>query len=144
MSTSLDAARLARTTGDFTALVKAIPYLGFLGVTVELREGRRVGVMRYSDHLVGNPTIPALHGGTLAALLESMAHLECIAQTELKQLPKTITLTVDYLKSGKPKDTFAVARVLKSGRRVTTLHVTAFQDDEGAPIAAATVHLKVG
>ncbi len=144
MSTSLDAAREARTTGDFTALVHAIPYLEFLGVTVEHREGRRVGVMKFAEHLVGNPTLPALHGGTLAGLLESMAHLECLAQTEVKQLPKTITLTVDYLKSGKPKDTYAVARVLKSGRRVTTLHVLAFQDDERAPIAAATVHLKVG
>jgi uncharacterized protein (TIGR00369 family) len=100
--------------------------------------------MTYSDHLVGNPTIPALHGGSLGALLESMAHLECLAATDAQKFPKTITLTVDYLRSGKPRDTYAVAKVLKAGRRVTTLHVLAFQEDEGAPIAAATVHLKVG
>jgi uncharacterized protein (TIGR00369 family) len=144
VSAVLEAVKRARESGDFSALVEAIPYLGFLGVKVELREGRRVGVMTFADHLVGNPTIPALHGGTLGALLESMAHLECLATTDTKMLPRTITLTVDFLRSGKPKDTFATARVLKAGRRVTTLHVTAFQDDESAPIAAATVHLKVG
>jgi uncharacterized protein (TIGR00369 family) len=140
----LEAIAQARQAGDFSALVTAIPYLSFLGVRVEHREDRRVGVMSFAEHLVGDPTIPALHGGTLGALLESMAHLECLAATETKQLPKTITLTVDFLRSGKPRDTYAVARVLKSGRRVTTLHVIAFQDDERAPIAAATVHLKVG
>jgi acyl-coenzyme A thioesterase PaaI-like protein len=59
-------------------------------------------------------------------------------------LPKTITLTIDYLRSGKPKDTFVTARVVKAGRRVTTLHVTAFQEDEQQPIATAIVVLKVG
>jgi CarD family transcriptional regulator len=38
---------------------------------------------------------------------------------------------------------FAVAEVLKQGRRVATLQARAFQDDEAAPIALATVHLLV-
>ncbi len=140
----LEAVQRARESGDFSPLVEAIPYLTFLGVRVEVRDGRRVGVMPFADHLVGNPTVPALHGGTLAALLESMAHLECLASTDTKQLPRTITQTVDFLRSGRTRETYAVARVLKAGRRVTTLHVVAFQDDEAQPIATATVHLKVG
>lgn len=140
----LEAVQRAREANDFSPLVEAIPYLSFLGVHVELRDGRRVAVMPFAEHLVGNPTLPALHGGTLGALLESVAHLECLASTDAKVLPKTITLTVDFLRSGKPRDTFAVARVVKAGRRVTTLHASAFQEDEAQPIATATVHLKVG
>ncbi|MFT3713258.1 MAG: PaaI family thioesterase [Archangium sp.] len=124
--------------------VADIPYLRLLNMKLELREGRRVGVMSFAEHLVGNPTIPALHGGTLAGLLESIAHFELMAQTDEKaKIPKTITLTIDYLRSGKPRDTFAVAKVIKAGRRVATLHATAFQDDESQPIATAVVVLKV-
>jgi uncharacterized protein (TIGR00369 family) len=139
-----DAVLRAREAQDFSPLIEAIPYLQFLGVHVEVRDGRRVGVMPFADHLVGNPTVPALHGGTLGALLESMAHLECLAATDTKELPKTITLTVDFLRSGRMRDTFAVARVVKAGRRMTTVYATAWQDEEANPIATATVHLKVG
>lgn len=140
----LDAVRRARDAGDFSPLLEAIPYLQFLGVRVEVQGGRRVGVMPFADHLVGNPTVPALHGGTLGALLESMAHLECLAATDARELPRTITLTVDFLRSGRMRDTLAAARVVKAGRRMTTVHATAWQDDEASPIATATVHLKVG
>lgn len=129
--------------GDFTALVEAIPYFRFLGVELVPRAGRRVAVMRFAPHLVGNPTIPALHGGTLGALLESVALLEGIATTPGATLPKTITLTVDYLRPGRAQDVFAEAKVVKAGRRITTLHCVAWQDDERSPIAMATVVLKV-
>ena len=128
---------------DLAALVATIPYLQFLGVHVEERDGRRVAVMPFADHLVGNPTIPALHGGTLGGLLEAVAHLECLARADHAKLPKTITLTVDFLRSGKPRDTYASAEIVKQGRRVTTLLCRAWQEDERSPIATATVHLKV-
>lgn len=133
----------ARRTGDWHPVLRAIPYLGFLGVEFEPAPGRRVAVMRFAEHLVGNPTIPALHGGTLGGLLESMAHLEWLASSEGLVLPKTITFTIDYLRSGKPQDTFAEASVVKPGRRVSTLHCRAWQEDPKSPIAIATVHLKV-
>lgn len=137
------AVQAAQRSGDFASLVEAIPYLRFLGVRVELREGRRVAVMPFAEHLVGNPTVPALHGGTLGGLLESMAHLEFLAGSEHQRLPRTITLTIDYMRSGKTRETFAAAKVVKHGRRVTTLHCHAWQEDENSPIATATVHLKV-
>lgn len=126
-------------------LVDTIPYLRFLGLRVEQRGDRVVGVMPLAEHLIGNPTIPALHGGALGGLLESMAHLEClVSQRDLAKLPKTVTFTVDYLRSGKAKDTFVAARIVKSGRRISTVHASAWQDDESQPIATARVVLKVG
>lgn len=137
------ALRLARE-GDFGPLVAAIPYFSFLGLAVTTEaDGRRLATMKFAEHLVGNPTVPALHGGTLGALLESVALLECIASTDGDALPKTITLTVDYLRPGQTRDVFARANVLKAGRRVTTLHCSAWQDDEATPIATATVHVKL-
>jgi uncharacterized protein (TIGR00369 family) len=138
---SLEAAlKTAAETKDCTALLAAIPYFQFLGVEVA---SPGIFRMRFGEHLIGNPTIPALHGGTLGALLESVALLESITNTPMSALPKTITLTIDYLRSAKAKDTWARAKVVKAGRRVTTLHAFAWQENEDTPVAMATVHLRV-
>jgi uncharacterized protein (TIGR00369 family) len=134
----------ARATGNWEFVLEAVPYFRFLGVSLERVEGRLRARMRFAEHLVGNPTLPALHGGTLGALLEVAAQCEVLDRAESEVLPKTITVTVDYLRSGKPVDTFAVAEVVRRGRRVATVQARAFQDDPEAPIALATVHLLVG
>ncbi|MBL8917542.1 MAG: PaaI family thioesterase [Myxococcaceae bacterium] len=133
----------ARRSGDWKPVLDAVPYFRFLGVGLRERDGRLEAHMAFSDHLVGNPTIPALHGGTLGALLEAVAQCEVLYRAESVVLPKTITLTIDYLRSGKPVGTTATATVLKHGRRVATVQARAFQDDPNAPIAVATVHLLV-
>jgi acyl-coenzyme A thioesterase PaaI-like protein len=47
----------------------------------------------------------------------------------LPRLPKTIDFTVDYLRSGLPRDAYARARVNRSGRRYASVHVEAWQDN---------------
>ena len=56
------------------------------------------------------------------------------------RLPKTIDLTVDYLRSGLPRDSFARARVVRSGRRYASVQVEAWQDNRARPHAQATGH----
>jgi acyl-coenzyme A thioesterase PaaI-like protein len=93
--------------------------------------------MRYGDHLIGNPALPALHGGTLGALLESAAIFELLCRSETVVLPKTITLTVDYLRSGAPVDTHARGVVTRQGRRVANVRMEAWQADRHKPVATA-------
>jgi uncharacterized protein (TIGR00369 family) len=93
--------------------------------------------MRFGEHLVGNPMLPALHGGTLGALLESAAIFELIYRAETALLPKTITLTIDYLRSAGAKDTFACGSVTRHGRRVANVRVEAWQDDRRTPVVTA-------
>jgi acyl-coenzyme A thioesterase PaaI-like protein len=90
--------------------------------------------------LIGNPALPALHGGTIAALLESSAIFELLADSELANLPKIINITVTYLRSGRPLDTYAKSVITKHGRRVAAVHVEAWQEDRSAPIATALAH----
>jgi acyl-coenzyme A thioesterase PaaI-like protein len=59
-------------------------------------------------------------------------------------LPKTITLTIDYLRSGRAEDTNARARIVRKGRRVTVIEARAYQGDAQKPVASAVVHLLVG
>ena len=143
MSATLERLETARRTGDFNHFVDYIPYMKFLGVRVEQRDGALVGRMPAADHLIGNPSIPALHGGTLGALLESSAQFELLYRAETVVLPKTVTITIDYLRSGKPQETFVKSTIVKQGRRVTTVQARAWQEDENQPIATATIILLI-
>ena len=127
----------ARSRGDFQAFMDAIPYAQFLGLSGGMVDGELVTTMRYGDHLIGNPALPALHGGTLGALLESAAIFEMLWRAETIVLPKTITITVDYLRSGAPVDTHARGIVTRHGRRVTNVRMEAWQTDRGTPVATA-------
>lgn len=133
----------ARTTGAWRSVIDAVPYFRFLGIDVVNDRGALEGKLPFSDHLVGNPTLPAIHGGVLGALLEATAQCELLFRAESAVLPKTITLTIDYLRSARPVETRARAEVLKHGRRVATVLVRAYQDDLANPVAVATVHLLV-
>ncbi|HMR54181.1 PaaI family thioesterase, partial [Amaricoccus sp.] len=55
-------------------------------------------------------------------------------------MPKTIDFTVDYLRSGLPRDAYARARVNRSGRRYASVHVEAWQDNRARLMAQATGH----
>jgi uncharacterized protein (TIGR00369 family) len=127
----------ARRAGDYQAFIDAVPYARFLGLSAARAGDELVTTMRYGDHLVGNPALPALHGGTLGALLESAAIFELLWRAETIVLPKTITLTVDYLRSGAPVDTHACGIVTRQGRRVTNVRMEAWQADRGTPVATA-------
>ncbi len=142
----LETIETARASKDFAPLVALIPYLQFMGISLETVDGALRGKMKFSPKLIGNPSIPALHGGTLGALLESAAQFELLFRAESLVLPRVITLTIDYLRSGKPADVWVQAKIVRQGRRVATVHAWAWQDDPGRPIATANVTalVKVG
>lgn len=120
-----------------------IPYAGFLGVRAELKGDELTLVLPYSEHLVGNPLLPALHGGVVGALMELTAITQLAIASKSTKFPKTIDIGVDFLRSGKPIDTYARARVIKIGRRVANVQVEAWQNERSQPIAAMHGHFLV-
>lgn len=143
MSKALDLIAQCKASGDWSPLVGAIPYARFLGLSIEHQPAGLVCKMSYADHLVGNPVLPALHGGTLGALLESTAIFQLMWESETVLLPKTINITVDYLRSARPVDTYARGIITKHGRRVMNVRAEAWQEDPAKPIATATAHFLV-
>ena len=148
------AARIAaaKRDGSFAALAEGIPYARFLGFSLRTDagpdgpdgRGALLGVLAYAQRNIGNAALPALHGGTLAALLELTAMFELLWRADTPKLPKVIGCTIDYLRSAKPQDTFAAAHLVRQGRRVAPLRVLAWQDDRSRPVASATVQFLVG
>ncbi len=131
----------AKRIGDPQPLIDAVPYARFMGITIESDDsGVLRGTMKFSPMLVGNPSLPALHGGTLGALLESTAIFQLMWDAEAAVIPRTINITVDYLRSAKPVDTFARGIVTRHGRRVANVRSEAWQDDPARPIAISHGH----
>jgi uncharacterized protein (TIGR00369 family) len=133
----LELVKRARAEGDFSPIVDAIPYNRFMGIGAEIVDDRVIGKLTFAAHLIGNAQIPALHGGTLGALLESTAIFELMWRADTARIPKTINITVEYLRSGKAMDTLARCDITKLGRRVANVRAIAWQDDPERPIAAA-------
>jgi len=139
----LDIIREMRRTGNCQALTDVIPYSRFMGISADVSSGDLIGKLTYSDMLIGNTSLPALHGGTLSALLESTAIFEVLWQAETVVLPKTITITIEFVRSGKPLDTYAHAIIARRGRRVSNVRVEAWQEDRSRPIAIAYAHFLI-
>lgn len=137
MSALLESIRGAKAAGDPNRIAAAIPYARWLGFEVELVESELRGRLRFSPPLIGNASLPALHGGTLGALLESTAIVEVLWRMETLILPKTITITIDFLRPGRPVDVQARAIVTRQGRRVANVRAEAWQEDPARPIATA-------
>ena len=137
MKTLADVLRTAKETGDLSPLVETIPYFRFLGISARSVSGELVGTLTYTDPLIGNASRQALHGGTIGALLESTAILQTLWEFETVVLPKIVTITIDFLRSGRPVNTFARGVITKKGRRVVNVGVEAWQEDRDRPIARA-------
>ncbi len=129
--------RAAKETGDLGELVETIPYFRFLGISADTSSGELLGKLAFSEPLIGNASRQALHGGTIGALLESTAVLQTLWDSDTIVLPKIVTITIDFLRSGRPVDTFAKGFITKKGRRVVNVGVEAWQEDRKRPIARA-------
>lgn len=127
----------AKQAGDYQGLFDAIPYAKFLGLSAAMHGDELITTMRYAEHLIGNPALPALHGGTLGALLESAAIFELLWRSETVVLPKTVTLTIDYLRSAAAADTHARGVITRQGRRISNVRIEAWQGDRTSPVASA-------
>lgn len=127
----------ARAAGRLKDLVAEIPYARWLGLAAREVDNELIVTMTYAPELIGNAALPALHGGTLGALLESAAIFELLWRSETLVLPKTITLTIDFLRPAGPRDTHARGIVTRHGKRVANVRVEAWQDDRASPVASA-------
>jgi uncharacterized protein (TIGR00369 family) len=123
-----------------TVALARVPYAAFLGVRAELKGDELTLIMPFGEHLIGNPLLPALHGGAVGALMELAALTQLAVAAKSEKFPKTIDIGVDYLRSGRPADTFARARVVKIGRRIANVQAEAWQGAREKPIAALHGH----
>ena len=147
-----------RRDAALRARVDGVPYIQYLGVRIDRRGDELTAVLPFDEKLIGNPMLPALHGGVTAAFLEVTAVItlswsylwediesgaldfELPQGPALPRLPKTVDFSIDYLRSGLPRDAYARARINRSGRRYASVHVEGWQDNRDRLFAQGTGH----
>lgn len=125
---------------DMAAVLEHIPYARFLGIQVERKGNELTTILPFQEHLIGNVNLPALHGGAIGAFLELTAVIQLLHDTSCERLPKTIDVSVDYLRSGRPLDTYGRAIVTRHGRRVANVRSEIWQEERSRPIGVSHGH----
>lgn len=139
-SALIQARRAAREQQDFEPLVRLVPYASFLGIQIGLHEGQPRSRLPFRPGLIGNPMLPALHGGVTAAFMENAAMLHLLLQLDEDRTPKSIDFSIDYLLSGRPEDCHAQCEISRAGSRVAHTVIRCWQSDPAKPIAIARAH----
>jgi uncharacterized protein (TIGR00369 family) len=129
---------------DVAALIAAVPYCELLGLRASLRGETVILEMPFDARLVGNPGIPAIHGGVIGSLLETAAIVQTVWETRAAKLPKPVDITIDYLRTGRPVTSYARATLARAGRRVVNVHAIMWQEDEAKPVAGLRGHFLIG
>ena len=118
-------------------------YARSLGIVVHGSENDLpVLTVDFSANVEGRPGF--FHGGATAGLLENAGYaaLRTVLLREGRDPElKPINITVQYLSAGKPKTTYALARIARLGRRNANLTVEAWQNDRDRPIASAVMNI---
>ena len=118
----------------------SIPYVDYLGIRAAGADAAPLFRLPYQDKLIGNPQLPALHGGVIAGFAETAATLHLIRTLRGAKFPKSIDFSIDYLRSGRPVESFAACEVVRVGSRVALVQVRCWQQGPDKPIAVARGH----
>lgn len=116
-----------------------IPFNAFLGMKVQfVRDGEAEMMIPGRPELTGDPFRPALHGGVLSSLADTVGGLAVFTQVGRTRSASTVDLRVDYLQPGAvDQDIFARATVIRAGNRVAATHTVIYQESIDKPIATA-------
>lgn len=125
------------TIDQLRALTERIPFVRLLGLqVVNIGEGTCRVRLPFHEQLV--QYYGSIHGGVIAALVDSTVYL---AQTTLNGITRntvTIEMKVNFLTSAKQGDLYADGHILKNGNKIIYGEVSV-TNLEGKLIAHATV-----
>lgn len=133
----------AHERGNYEALLNLIPYARLIGIECTRLGDELLFRMPANKDNIGNPILPAIHGGVIAGFMELSAALHLLVFTGSAGVPKIIDFSLDYLRAGQFRDTYAKCQVWRQGRRVANVAITAWQSTQSEPIATARAHFKI-
>ncbi|MBT6115541.1 MAG: PaaI family thioesterase [Porticoccaceae bacterium] len=130
----------ARQECDPQSLLDMIPYAAFIGAQAKVDDQRLLYWLDKRASNIGNPSLPAIHGGVIGGFLELAAAIEIIYSLDVAEVPKVVDFSLDYLRPGRYKTIYASCKVMRQGKKLVNVSAKAWQDDEQTPIAAARCH----
>ncbi|HVG34826.1 MAG TPA: PaaI family thioesterase [Pyrinomonadaceae bacterium] len=121
-------------------IFKTIPYVKLIGIKlVGIERGSATLRLDLRDELMRNGGIA--HGGVIASLIDTASAFAVMSGLEPGQTTTTIDLTIQYLRPLVKGQARAVARILRSGRRVAVVSVDVKDEREVLAATALTSYL---
>lgn len=131
----------AKEDKDFSGLISHVPYAKLIGMQCLQLGDELIFELPALDDNIGNPILPAIHGGVIGGFMENAAIFHVLAQLETQRIPKVVDFSLDYIRPGRFQTTYASCSVVRQGRKVVNVSVSAWQNKRDEPIANARTHL---
>ncbi|PSF04549.1 thioesterase [Marinobacter fuscus] len=138
--TDLEIFKHTRETGDFTRMLQSIPYATWIGLQCERFGDDLIFRLPRKEANLGNPILPAIHGGVIGGFMEMSAAIYLIMSRDTLRMPRIVDFSLDYLRAGLDRETYAECRLTRQGNRVANVMITAWQKSRSEPIATARAH----
>ena len=129
-----------RETGDFSRLLESVPYARFIGLECERFGDDLIFRLPKKAENLGNPILPAIHGGVIGGFMELSAAIYLMMSQDSLRMPRIVDFSLDYLRAGLNRETYAECRLTRQGNRVANVMISAWQKSRSQPIATARAH----
>lgn len=133
----------AKSDNDFSGLLQHVPYAKFIGMQVESFGDELVFKLPANPNNIGNPVLPAIHGGVIAGFMEMSAIVQLMVLMQTDSVPKIVDFAIDYLRAGYHKDSFVECKITRQGRRVANVNINCWQTSRHLLIATARAHFLI-
>ena len=120
-----------------------IPYSSFIGAQAKMDGDQVLYWLEKRASNIGNPSLPAIHGGVIGGFLELSAAIEILYTLNVRTVPKVVDFSLDYLRPGRYKTIYASCTVLRQGKKLVNVTASAWQDSPDKLIATARCHFLV-
>lgn len=124
---------------------QAIPVHRMLNVKVlEIRDGYCKMLFPYKTDVLGDFRFKRWHGGIIATAMDSVGGAAAMTTlTSPEDKLATIDIRVDYLRGTVPSDLIAIGHLVRSGNRIISCRMEAWQENEQMLVAEARAMFSV-
>lgn len=143
MSKISTACEQARANNTPELIIEEIPYAKLLGVKTLSVGEELFFVLPPANSNVGNPTLPAIHGGALGGFLELSACIHLMMNLTTQVTPRVVDISVDFVRPGRMENLYAACTVVRQGRKLVNVSVNCWHKTRSESVATARAHFLV-